>query len=90
MALVNGGQLPASGVGAGGSPQALHLRGDSIIDGDLLRALDTGLYTGNLWCLNCSDRAACRMIRMTRLTRYACSWVGNGGLVAPTSASKRL
>ena len=113
-ALVNGGQLPASGgaqnsarsaagyglpangVGAGGSPQALHLRGDSIIDGDLLRALDTGLYTGNLWCLNCSDRAACRMTDMTgttgmaHMSRYACYWVGNGGLVAPTSASKRL
>ena len=25
-----------------------------------------------------------------RMTRYACYWVGNGGLVAPTSASKRL
>ena len=88
--------LPANGVGAGGSPQELHLRGDSIIDGDLLRALDTGLYTGNLWCLNCSDRAACRMTDMTgttgmaHMSRYACYWVGGGGLVAPISASKRL
>ena len=67
VALVDGGQLPASGgtlnsarsaadyglqangVGAGESPQALHLRGGSIADDDLLRALGTGLYVSNLW-----------------------------------------
>ena len=50
--------LPANGVGAGGSPQALHLRAGNIIDADLLRALDAGLYIGNLWYLDCSDRKA--------------------------------
>ena len=40
--------LPANGVGTGGSPQALHLRAGNIIDADLLRALDAGLYIGNL------------------------------------------
>ena len=50
--------MPANGVGAGGSPQALHLRAGNIIDADLLRALDAGLYIGSLWYLNCSDRKA--------------------------------
>ena len=103
VALVDGGQLPASGgtlnsarsaaeyglpangVGAGESPQALHLRGGSIVDGDLLRALDTGLYISNLWYLNYSDRAACRM---TGMTRYACFWVEGGELVAPINVMR--
>ena len=103
MALVDGGQLPASGgtlnsarsaadyglqangVGAGESPQALHLRGGSIADDDLLRALGTGLYVSNLWHLNCSDRAACRM---TGMTRYARFWVEGGELVAPINVMR--
>ena len=31
-----------------------------------------------------------RMTRMLRMIRYACFWVGGGGLVAPISASQRL
>ena len=103
VALVDGGQLPASGgtlnsarsaaeyglqangVGAGESPQALRLRGGSIADDELLSALDTGLYISNLWYLNYSDRAACRM---TGMTRYACFWVEGGELVAPINVMR--
>ena len=103
VALVDGGQLPASGgtlnsarsaaeyglqangVGTGESPQALHLRGGSIADNELLRALDTGLFISNLWYLNYSDRAACRM---TGMTRYACFWVEGGELVAPINVMR--
>ena len=77
--------LQANGVGAGESPQALHLRGGSIADNGLLRALDTGLYISNLWYLNYSDRAACRM---TGMTRYACFWVEGGQLVAPINVMR--
>ena len=53
--------------------------------GDLLKALDTGLYVSNLWYLNYSDRAAGRM---TGMTRYACFWVERGELVAPVDVMR--
>ncbi len=42
--------------------------------------LGTGLYVGNLWYLNFSDRAGCRT---TGTTRFGTYWVENGELVAP-------
>lgn len=77
--------VPANGVGASESPEALVLRAGSIADADLLGALDTGLYVSNLWYLNYSDRAACRM---TGMTRYACFWVERGQLVAPVNVMR--
>ncbi len=77
--------LAANGVDAGESPSALHLRGGSIAQSELLRALDTGLYISNLWYLNYSDRAACRV---TGMTRYACFWVERGELVAPVNVMR--
>ena len=47
---------------------------------DALAALGTGLYVGNLWYLNYSDRPACRM---TGMTRFATFWVEDGSIVAP-------
>ncbi|XFA72465.1 TldD/PmbA family protein [Thermosynechococcaceae cyanobacterium Okahandja] len=47
---------------------------------DCLRALDTGLYVGNLHYLNWSDRPSGRL---TGMTRYACFWVEQGQIVAP-------
>ena len=41
----------------------------------VLRTLDTGLYIGNLWYLNFSDRSACRL---TGMTRFASFWVEGG------------
>ena len=42
--------------------------------------LGTGLYIGNLWYLNFSDRAACRT---TGMTRFGTFWVEGGEIVAP-------
>ncbi|WNC30026.1 metallopeptidase TldD-related protein [Thermosynechococcus sp. PKX82] len=47
---------------------------------EVLAALDTGLYVGNLHYLNWSDRPNGRM---TGMTRYACFWVEQGKIVAP-------
>lgn len=77
--------VPANGVDAHESPQALRLQGGAIAQADLLRTLDTGLYISNLWYLNYSDRAACRM---TGMTRYACFWVERGELVAPVNVMR--
>ena len=46
----------------------------------VLDALGTGLYVGNLWYLNFSDRAACRT---TGMTRFGTFWVEGGEIVAP-------
>ncbi|MGZ5167459.1 MAG: metallopeptidase TldD-related protein, partial [Burkholderiales bacterium] len=49
---------------------------------DVLATLDTGLYVGNLWYLNFSDRPAGRM---TGMTRFATFWVENGRITAPVN-----
>ena len=73
-------KVAANGVESHEVPEALRLQGGALAEGELLRALDTGLYVSNLWYLNYSDRAACRI---TGMTRYACFWVEGGELVAP-------
>ncbi|BBL76781.1 TldD/PmbA family protein [Methylomagnum ishizawai] len=61
------------------------LRSPEVAAGDLpeaeaLKALDTGLYIGNLHYLNWSDT---QNARVTGMTRYACFWVEGGEIVAP-------
>jgi predicted Zn-dependent protease len=75
----------ANGANADESPDALRLAPGTIAHAELLQALDTGLYVSNLWYLNYSDRAACRM---TGMTRYACFWVERGELVAPVDVMR--
>jgi predicted Zn-dependent protease len=62
------------------APQALEMAAGTLADKDILSALGTGVYVGNLWYLNYSDRNACRM---TGMTRFATFWVENGEIVAP-------
>jgi predicted Zn-dependent protease len=47
--------------------------------------LDNGIYINNLWYLNYSDRAACRL---TGMTRFATFWVEKGEIVAPLSVMR--
>jgi len=51
----------------------------------ILKALDTGIYINNLWYLNYSDRAACRI---TGMTRFASFWVENGEIKAPLNVMR--
>jgi predicted Zn-dependent protease len=93
--LVRGGQLgdalasPRSakeyGVetnGANGeeAPESLDLAAGELARADVLKALDRGIYVGNLWYLNFSDRSACRL---TGMTRFASFWVEGGEIRAP-------
>src|SRR5690606_7103337 len=48
-------------------------------------ALGTGVYIGNLWYLNYSDRNACRL---TGMTRFATFWVEGGEIVAPLNVMR--
>jgi predicted Zn-dependent protease len=61
-------------VAAGGLPNS-----------DVLTALGTGIYVGNLWYLNFSDRANGRV---TGMTRFATFWVEDGKIVAPLNVMR--
>jgi predicted Zn-dependent protease len=62
------------------SPESLDVAPGELNVGDVLAALDAGLYIANLWYLNFSDRAAGRI---TGMTRFATFWVEQGRIVAP-------
>lgn len=61
-------------------PRSLTLAGGALESAAALAALDTGLWIGNLWYLNYSDRQSCRM---TGMTRFASFWVERGKIVGP-------
>ncbi|NHQ83307.1 TldD/PmbA family protein [Chromobacterium vaccinii] len=67
---------------AGGDEYAesMQLAAGDLPREEALKALGTGVYLSNLWYLNFSDRAACRI---TGMTRFACFWVEDGKIVAP-------
>jgi predicted Zn-dependent protease len=67
------------------TPTSLDLSAGNMPQADVLKTLDTGCYINNLWYLNYSDRAACRI---TGMTRFATFWVENGEIVAPLSVMR--
>ncbi|MEI6000203.1 TldD/PmbA family protein [Paraburkholderia bengalensis] len=77
--------LVPNGATSAESPAALSMQGGDLASGDVLGALDTGLYVGNLWYVNFSDRMNCRM---TGMTRFATFWVERGRIVAPVAAMR--
>ncbi|MDR5753120.1 MULTISPECIES: metallopeptidase TldD-related protein [unclassified Caballeronia] len=78
------GQRP-NGAPANEMPVTLSMQGGNLADADVLKALDTGLYVGNLWYVNFSDRVNCRL---TGMTRFATFWVEHGEIVAPVEAMR--
>ena len=52
---------------------------------DAPQQLGTGIYISNLWYLNFSDRASCRI---TGMTRFASFWVENGQIKAPLNVMR--
>jgi predicted Zn-dependent protease len=74
--------LETNGANSRESPESLELAPGDLRADDVLGALDTGLYIGNLWYLNFSDRPAGRI---TGMTRFATFWVEGGRLVAPVT-----
>lgn len=51
----------------------------NLLEDEILKAIDTGLYLSNLHYLNWSDRT---LGRITGMTRYGCFWVEKGEIVA--------
>src|SRR5205814_7034674 len=72
--------LATNAANGGESPESLDMAAGSLAEGEVLQALDTGLYISNLWYLNFSDRSAGRI---TGMTRFATFWVEGGRIVAP-------
>jgi predicted Zn-dependent protease len=72
--------LQANGANGSESPESLDLAAGELAVTDALTALDDGLYIGNLWYLNYSDRPGGRI---TGMTRFATFKVENGRIAAP-------
>ena len=75
--------LAANGANSREMPESLDMAPGDLPHSGVLAALDTGLYIGNLWYLNFSDRPAGRI---TGMTRFATFWAQNGRIVAPVNA----
>lgn len=77
--------LPANGAGPWESPESLAMAGGALAQTDILARLGSGLYIGNLWYLNYSDRPAARI---TGMTRFASFWVEDGQIQAPLASMR--
>jgi predicted Zn-dependent protease len=77
--------VATNGANAGESPESLDLAAGTLANADALKELDTGIFVGNLWYLNFSDRSACRL---TGMTRFASFWVERGEIRAPLNVMR--
>jgi predicted Zn-dependent protease len=77
--------LPANGASPWEAPAALAMAGGDLPQEQILERLGRGLYIGNLWYLNYSDRPAARI---TGMTRFACFWVEDGRIQAPLTSMR--
>lgn len=64
---------------------SLSMAAGDLAQDDVLARIGTGLYIGNLWYVNFSDRMNCRL---TGMTRFATFWVEDGEIVAPVDAMR--
>ena len=77
--------IETNGADGGESMASMDLAAGELPLSDVLDALDTGVFVSNLWYLNFSDRANCRM---TGMTRFACFWVEGGKIKAPLNVMR--
>jgi predicted Zn-dependent protease len=77
--------MPTNGASSWEMPKSLELAAGNIPAAEVLHRLDTGVYINNVWYLNYSDRAACRI---TGMTRFATFWAENGVIQAPLSVMR--
>jgi predicted Zn-dependent protease len=77
--------LSENGADGDESPGSVDMAGGMLAEADVLGALGTGIYIGNLWYCNFSDRMNCRV---TGMTRFASFWVEHGRIVAPLNVMR--
>ncbi|MEO7760633.1 MAG: metallopeptidase TldD-related protein, partial [Casimicrobiaceae bacterium] len=78
-------QLSENGADGDESPASVDMAGGTLAESDVLEALGTGIYLGNLWYCNFSDRMNCRV---TGMTRFASFWVEHGKIAAPLNVMR--
>ncbi len=77
--------IETNGANSAEAPESLDMAAGTLARAEVLKSLDTGIMIGNLWYLNYSDRANCRM---TGMTRFATFWVENGEIKAPLNVMR--
>ncbi len=77
--------VPTNGASNSESPQSVQVGAGTLERDKILGELDTGLWIGNVWYLNWSDRSSCRT---TGMTRFATFWVEGGNIVAPVNVMR--
>jgi predicted Zn-dependent protease len=77
--------IPANGADADEAVVSMDLAPGTLPAARVLEELGTGLYISNLWYLNYSDRANCRI---TGMTRFATFWVEDGRIKAPLNVMR--
>jgi predicted Zn-dependent protease len=66
-------------------PASLEVEAGDLPADEVMARLGSGLYIGNLWYCNWSDRNACRI---TGMTRFGTFWVEGGELAAPLAVMR--
>ncbi|MDY7544735.1 metallopeptidase TldD-related protein [Glaciimonas sp. Gout2] len=74
-----------NGANAEEMTSSLDLAAGNLALANVLAELGTGIFISNLWYLNFSDRANCRI---TGMTRFATFWVENGKIKAPLNVMR--
>lgn len=74
--------VPTNGATTHEFPESVAIAPGDIPTRAVNEALGTGLFVGNLWYTNFSDRAACRT---TGMTRFGTFWMDDGEIVAPVN-----
>ncbi len=69
-----------NGADAWETPESLEVNAGGLPTENALAELGTGVWIGNVWYLNYSDRSNCRT---TGMTRFATFWVEDGEIKAP-------
>lgn len=77
--------IETNGADGSESMASLDLAAGDIPVSRVLQELDTGVFISNLWYLNFSDRANCRI---TGMTRFATFWVEGGRIKAPLNVMR--
>ena len=77
--------VAANGANSDESASSFDLAAGDLSQATILAELGTGIFVSNLWYLNFSDRANCRI---TGMTRFATFWVEDGAIKAPLNVMR--
>jgi predicted Zn-dependent protease len=77
--------IEANGADGDEAMMSIDLAAGDLPMARVLAELGTGIFISNLWYLNFSDRANCRI---TGMTRFATFWVENGEIKAPLNVMR--